>query len=60
MLIWSKQKRMLEESESMIADTNKRLGAAVQDLRELIVGFVSSRSPFHRPPLLIVHATDTI
>jgi len=30
-------KRMLEESEKMILDTNKRLGAAVQDLRELIV-----------------------
>ena len=34
------QKRMLEESERMILDTNKRLGAAVQDLRDLIVGFL--------------------
>lgn len=42
------QNRMLEESERMILDTNKRLGAAVQELRELIVGFLSS-PPFSFP-----------
>ena len=33
------QKRMLEESERMILDTNERLGAAVLELRNLVVGF---------------------
>lgn len=51
-LIWNtdlvEQKRMLEESERMILDTNKRLGAAVQELRDLIVGFLSP-SPFSFP-----------
>ena len=42
------QKRMLEESERMILDTNKRLGAAVQELRDLVVSFPpTSRSPSH-------------
>lgn len=30
-------KRLLEESERMIADTNKRLGAAVAELRDLVI-----------------------
>lgn len=30
-------KKLLEESERMIADTNKRLGTAVQELRDLII-----------------------
>lgn len=58
---------MLEESERMIADTDNRLGAAVHDLRDLIVSFtlppsifLPSLTLFRRPPLLIVHATDTI
>jgi len=42
------QKRMLEESERMILDTNKRLGAAVQELRDLVVGFPPT-SPFSLP-----------
>ena len=61
-LIWSKQKRMLEESERMIADNNKRLGAAVHELRELIVGLRSIflvitppiLTPFDRSRLLIM------
>ena len=51
----------------MIADTDNRLGAAVHDLRDLIVSFtlppsifLPSLTLFRRPPLLIVHATDTI
>jgi len=30
-------KRMLEESERMITDNNQRLGAAVDELRDLII-----------------------
>jgi hypothetical protein len=30
---------LVEESERMIEDTKKRLGAAVHELRDLIVGF---------------------
>jgi len=30
-------KRLLEESERMITDTNKRLGAAVRELRDLVI-----------------------
>ena len=42
-----KQKRMLEESERMITDTDKRLGAAVQELGDLIVSSTPPpRSPF--------------
>lgn len=40
------QRRMLEESNRMIADTSKRLGNAVQELRQLLV-----RPPYSlRPP----------
>jgi hypothetical protein len=42
MLILVEQKRMLEESERMIVDTDKRLGDAVQELRNLIVCPASS------------------
>ena len=49
-LMWNinlvKQKRMLEESERMITDTDKRLGAAVQELGDLIVSSTPPRSPF--------------
>ena len=31
------QRRMLEESQTMIADSAKRLGQAAQELRELLV-----------------------
>lgn len=33
---------MLEESERMIKDINERLGAAVRELRDLVVGFFFS------------------
>lgn len=49
---------MVEESERMIEDTKKRLGAAVHELRDIIVGF-SLRFP-HRPPILnILFAVST-
>lgn len=38
-MLISEQKKLLEESERMIADNNKRLGAAVHELRDLIVRF---------------------
>lgn len=31
------QRRMLEESQKMVTDSSKRLGAAVQELRALLV-----------------------
>lgn len=33
---------MLEESGRMVADTSKRLGAAVQELRQLLVRYLVS------------------
>ena len=49
---------MLEESERMIADNNKRLGAAVHELRELIVGlrsiFLVITPPSSRPSTALV------
>jgi tubulin-specific chaperone A len=57
MLISSKQKRMLEESERMIEDTDKRLGAAVQVLRDLIVGFTSPPSIFLPTPHVVAKGT---
>lgn len=55
-LMWNinlvKQKRMLEESERMITDTDKRLGAAVQELGDLIV---SSTPPPSFPFSILIY-----
>lgn len=39
---------MLEESERMIKDINDRLGAAVRELRDLVVGFFFLASLVHQ------------
>ena len=57
-LVWNAdlvtQKRMLEESERMITDTNKRLGIAVQELRDLVVGSTLPSSFFPPYPHFIL------
>jgi len=45
-------KRMLEESERMIADNNKRLGAAVHELRDLIIQSKADPALSEAPELL--------
>ena len=55
-MLISEQKRLLEESERMIADNNKRLGAAVHELRDLIVRF-SLRSLSSTPNDLSILST---
>jgi len=60
MLISPKQKRMLEESERMIVDSNQRLGAAVIELRDLIVGFIIPRPHVASSFYLLVFTTDPV
>lgn len=54
------QKRLVEESERMIADTDNRLNAAANELRDLIVGFFFPHQFSVLKDLFIVSTIDPI